>query len=254
MGAAVAQAWRRDLRTSHSAISSRGRAQLSRQKIAGTGLTPRFRFGEFRRSAGGRDGGEWRSLRAHLCQSEHLDRYVRRRPFESRPAGRSSPRRRQVRRARRVSSFAYDGPMFIRPIPVAVGASWIAMGSCSRMYPERIVCLTEETTETLYLLGEGHRVVGISGYTLRPIEARCKPKVSSFISARYEKIEALEPDLILTFSDLQAGIALELVKRGLPVLASTSGRSQRSSNDSGSPASSAARRGQALERVGRPAR
>lgn len=86
-------------------------------------------------------------------------------------------------------------------------------------YPERIVCLTEETTETLYLLGEGHRVVGISGYTLRPPEARSKPKVSSFISARFEKIEALEPDLILTFSDIQAGIASELVKRGLPVFA-----------------------------------
>ena len=86
-------------------------------------------------------------------------------------------------------------------------------------HPERIVCLTEETTETLYLLGEGHRVVGISGYTLRPPEARSKPKVSSFISARYEKIEALEPDLVLTFSDLQAGIASDLVKRGLPVFA-----------------------------------
>jgi iron complex transport system substrate-binding protein len=86
-------------------------------------------------------------------------------------------------------------------------------------YPERIVCLTEETTETLYLLGEGHRVVGISGYTLRPPEARDKPKVSAFISARYDKIEALEPDLILAFSDLQAGIAAELVRRGLPVYA-----------------------------------
>jgi iron complex transport system substrate-binding protein len=86
-------------------------------------------------------------------------------------------------------------------------------------YPERIVCLTEETTETLYLLGQGHRVVGISGYTLRPPEARAKPKVSSFISARFEKIEALEPDLILTFSDLQADIASQLVKRGLPVFA-----------------------------------
>ena len=93
------------------------------------------------------------------------------------------------------------------------------MGSCLPTYPERIVCLTEETTETLYLLGEGHRVVGISGYTLRPPEARNKPKVSSFISARFEKIEALEPDLILTFSDLQADIASELVKRGLPVFA-----------------------------------
>ena len=68
-------------------------------------------------------------------------------------------------------------------------------------YPERIVCLTEETTETLYLLGEGHRVVGISGYTVRPPEAREKPKVSAFISAKFDKIEALRPDLILTFSD-----------------------------------------------------
>ena len=93
------------------------------------------------------------------------------------------------------------------------------MGSSLPTYPERIVCLTEETTETLYLLGEGHRVVGISGYTLRPPEARSKPKVSSFISARFDKIEALEPDLILTFSDLQADIASELVKRGLPVFA-----------------------------------
>jgi iron complex transport system substrate-binding protein len=93
------------------------------------------------------------------------------------------------------------------------------MGSSLPTYPERIVCLTEETTETLYLLGEGHRVVGISGYTLRPPEARSKPKVSSFISARFENIEALEPDLILTFSDLQATIASELVKRGLPVFA-----------------------------------
>jgi iron complex transport system substrate-binding protein len=87
------------------------------------------------------------------------------------------------------------------------------------MYPDRIVCLTEETTETLYMLGEGHRVVGISGYTLRPPEARSKPKVSSFISARYDRIEALRPDLILTFSDLQADIASELVRRGWPVFA-----------------------------------
>jgi iron complex transport system substrate-binding protein len=84
-------------------------------------------------------------------------------------------------------------------------------------YPSRIVCLTEETTETLYLLGEGHRVAGISGYTVRPPEARQKPKVSSFLHARYDKIEALEPDLILAFSDLQADITTELVKRGHPV-------------------------------------
>ena len=86
-------------------------------------------------------------------------------------------------------------------------------------YPERIVCLTEETTETLYLLGEGRRVVGISGYTVRPPEAREKPRVSAFISAKFDKIEALNPDLILTFSDLQADIAAELVRRGLPVCA-----------------------------------
>jgi iron complex transport system substrate-binding protein len=87
----------------------------------------------------------------------------------------------------------------------------------SGAFPERIVCLTEETTETLYLLGEGHRVVGISGYTVRPPEARQKPKVSAFISARFEKIEALQPDLVLAFSDLQADIASELIKRGYPV-------------------------------------
>ena len=84
-------------------------------------------------------------------------------------------------------------------------------------FPHRIVCLTEETTETLYLLGEGDRVVGISGYTVRPPEARQKPKVSSFLSARYEKIAALAPDLVLAFSDLQADITTELVKRGYPV-------------------------------------
>jgi iron complex transport system substrate-binding protein len=84
-------------------------------------------------------------------------------------------------------------------------------------YPSRIVCLTEETTETLYLLGEGDRVVGVSGYTVRPPEARRKPKVSAFINARFDKIDALAPDLILAFSDLQADIAAELVRRGYPV-------------------------------------
>jgi len=85
-------------------------------------------------------------------------------------------------------------------------------------YPSRIVCLTEETTETLYLLGEGDRVVGISGYTVRPPEARAKPKVSAFINARFDKIEALRPDLVLAFSDLQADIAAELIRRGYPVV------------------------------------
>jgi iron complex transport system substrate-binding protein len=85
-------------------------------------------------------------------------------------------------------------------------------------YPSRIVCLTEETTETLYLLGEGDRVVGVSGYTVRPPEARKKPRVSAFINARFDKIDALHPDLILAFSDLQADIAAELIKRGYPVM------------------------------------
>jgi iron complex transport system substrate-binding protein len=85
-------------------------------------------------------------------------------------------------------------------------------------FPQRIVCLTEETTETLYLLGAGDRVVGVSGYTARPPEARQKPKVSAFINARYDKIEALRPDLILAFSDLQAPIVAELIRRGHTVV------------------------------------
>lgn len=83
---------------------------------------------------------------------------------------------------------------------------------------ERIVCLTEETTETLYLLGEGDRVVGVSGYTVRPPEARKKPKVSAYITAKFDKIEALEPDLVLAFSDLQADICAELIRRGMTVV------------------------------------
>ena len=85
-------------------------------------------------------------------------------------------------------------------------------------YPERIVCLTEETTETLYLLGQGDRVVGVSGYTVRPPEARQKPKVSAFINARFDKIQTLHPDLVLAFSDLQAELGAELVKRGIAVV------------------------------------
>ena len=88
-----------------------------------------------------------------------------------------------------------------------------------RGHPERIVCLTEETTETLYLLGQGHRVVGVSGYTVRPPEARQKPRVSAFISARFDKIEGLQPDLVLAFSDLQAELVGELIKRGIAVVA-----------------------------------
>ena len=84
--------------------------------------------------------------------------------------------------------------------------------------PERIVCLTEETVETLYLIGEDRRIVGISGYTVRPPRARReKPRVSAFTSADIPKIVALEPDLVLTFSDLQAEIAAELIRRGVDV-------------------------------------
>src|SRR5258708_17025258 len=85
-------------------------------------------------------------------------------------------------------------------------------------YPERIVCLTEETTETLYLLGQGDRIVGVSGYTVRPPEARLQPKVSAFINAKFDKIEALKPDLVLAFSDLQADLVSELVRRGMNVV------------------------------------
>ena len=85
-------------------------------------------------------------------------------------------------------------------------------------YPQRIVCLTEETTETLYLLGEDWRIVGISGYTVRPPQARReKPKVSAFTSAKFDRIMELEPDLVFAFSDLQAEIARELIQRGLNV-------------------------------------
>ena len=84
--------------------------------------------------------------------------------------------------------------------------------------PQRIVCLTEETTETLYLLGEQDRIVGISGFTVRPPQARKqKPKVSAFTSAKIDKILALEPDLVLGFSDLQADIAAQLIRAGVAV-------------------------------------
>ena len=86
-------------------------------------------------------------------------------------------------------------------------------------FPERIVCLTEETTETLYLLGEQDRIVGISGYTVRPPQARReKPKVSAFISARIDTILELKPDLVIGFSDMQADIAAELIRKGVNVL------------------------------------
>ena len=86
-------------------------------------------------------------------------------------------------------------------------------------HPERIVCLTEESTETLYLLGEEARIVGISGFTVRPPEARRdKPKVSAFTSAKIDKILDLDPDLVIGFSDLQADIAATLIRRGVNVM------------------------------------
>jgi len=98
-----------------------------------------------------------------------------------------------------------------RPIPAT------ATGKLPRL-PERIVCLTEETTETLYLLGEQDRIVGISGFTVRPPQARKeKPRVSAFTSAKIDRILELEPDLVLGFSDLQADIAAQLIRRGVPV-------------------------------------
>src|SRR5438477_2822304 len=86
------------------------------------------------------------------------------------------------------------------------------------MYPQRIVCLTEESTKVLYLLGEEHRIVGISGFTVRPARARQeKPRVSAFTSAKIDQILALQPDLAIGFSDMQADIAQALVRAGIEV-------------------------------------
>lgn len=85
-------------------------------------------------------------------------------------------------------------------------------------FPERIICLTEESTELLYLLGEQDRIAGVTVYTVRPEQARKeKPKVSSFISGNIKKIKALKPDLIIGFSDIQADLARDLIKEGLNV-------------------------------------
>lgn len=95
--------------------------------------------------------------------------------------------------------------------------------------PERIICLTEETIETLYLLGQQHRIIGISGYCVRPPRARQeKPRVSAFTSADIPKILALEPDLVLSFSDLQADIAATLIREGWPFTPSISAASAKS--------------------------
>lgn len=93
-----------------------------------------------------------------------------------------------------------------------------AMPSSGPDFPSRIVCLTDETTETLYLLGEQDRIVGISGFTKRPPEARNKPRVSAFRNADCDAILALKPDLVLAFSDVQAEITRNLVLHGITVL------------------------------------
>src|SRR5215468_8867021 len=88
----------------------------------------------------------------------------------------------------------------------------------SNAFPQRIVCLPEEPTEVLYAIGESHRIVGISGFTVRPPRARKeKPKVSAFTSARIDQIAHLDPDLVVGFSDIQADIAQALIKRGIEV-------------------------------------
>lgn len=91
-------------------------------------------------------------------------------------------------------------------------------GNPMTLGPQRIVCLTEETTEWIYLLGQEHRIVGISGYTVRPRRAREeKPKVSAFLNAKIDKILALQPDCVFGFSDLQADIAAQLIRAGVQV-------------------------------------
>src|SRR5574339_196679 len=91
-------------------------------------------------------------------------------------------------------------------------------GHNGAMGPQRIVCLTEEPTETLYALGEQHRIVGISGFTVRPPQARReKPKVSAFTSAKIGEILRLRPDFVIGFSDIQADIAAELIRHGVEV-------------------------------------
>lgn len=96
--------------------------------------------------------------------------------------------------------------------------NWRRPISTAAYGPQRIVCLTEEPTEWLYLLGEERRIVGISGYTVRPPRAREeKPKVSAFLNARIDRIVELQPDCVIGFSDLQADIAAQLIKKGIQV-------------------------------------
>ena len=97
-------------------------------------------------------------------------------------------------------------------------ARFDALLSSAPAYPKRVICLTEETTETLYQIGAGDLVVGVSGFTVRPKEAREKPRVSSFLDANFDRILELKPDIVIGFSDLQADLGKELCKRGVPVV------------------------------------
>src|SRR6201996_479121 len=101
---------------------------------------------------------------------------------------------------------------------VTIRRRWRISTAMRHFPPRRIVCLTEETVETLYLLGEQDRIVGVSGYAVRPPRVRReKPRVSAFVSADIPKILKLEPDLVLAFSDLQADIVADLVRAGVAV-------------------------------------
>jgi iron complex transport system substrate-binding protein len=123
-------------------------------------------------------------------------------------------RRRNLCAARvETSRFASKSALKPASMPVLLPSP----ATCSA-YPRRIVCLTDETTEVLYLLGEQDRIVGISAYASRPPEARSKPRVSAFLDANYEKILSLKPDLVLAFSDVQAEITRQLVLHGVTVL------------------------------------
>src|SRR5271167_1564795 len=96
--------------------------------------------------------------------------------------------------------------------------TFVVMTTMRQFPARRIVCLTEETVETLYLLGEQDRIVGVSGYAVRPPQVRReKPRVSAFVSADIPKTLALEPELVLTFSDLQAAIVADLIRSGIAV-------------------------------------
>ncbi len=112
-----------------------------------------------------------------------------------------------------------DPPVILLFWPVGCAPKAVLFPRTHCMFPpERIICLTEETVETLYLLGEQDRIVGVSGYVVRPPEARRdKPRVSAFTSADTGKILALKPDLVFTFSDLQAEIVADLIRSGVQV-------------------------------------